>query len=170
MKNPIVVALVIQGNLTFVAFKKTGFRAPWASENPIDIEALVEHDQAIMEEWKRVRKAEKKAELEAKLKLVPVIQPYIESGQNESGIFRQLTEAQYAEAVMPPKLELAEELKQQAQVIETYEERLNALGDQAGENEQLQARIAELEAQLATQPPQESAPASTEEEVPPKKK
>lgn len=134
MKYIVVLQLPFNGKKFNVGFKRTGFRAPYAMRGPVDVEALAEKDKAQIERWTKSN-ADKRADLEEDFVLSPVVGPFIASAYEDgkvtetkgTRIFDILSDADYAEASLPPKAELHVQLQEKEGALSAAQEKIKAL-------------------------------------------
>ena len=140
-----LLILPVLGELKYVAFKVGGFRAPYAQNGVVDVAELCEKDQALLAEWKKANKT-KREKLEGEFAFSPILADILEKMRpgDSTRILDLLTEEEYGELALPPKTLLEAEISQQAE----------ELGAKNNEIKQLKARVAELEKEKGSDPPQ----------------
>ena len=133
--KPYPIQLPYNGKKFNVLFLMTCFVAPFAQREPVDVEVLGEKDKALIDAWTKAN-GEKREAIEEKFSLTKVVGPFIDSAYPDGAevkaskgtrIFRILTDAEYAEAALPPKAELDVQLREKEESLTAAEERIKAL-------------------------------------------
>ena len=99
IRKPIAkVQLPVDGVLVTAEFFVTGFHALYAGLRAVDVEALVSHDSALADKWKKANQ-ERRDALELEFKLGPIVAPYVVPGKTVNGTLFSVS----APAVKPAK-------------------------------------------------------------------
>lgn len=129
----LALRLPLDGKVYNVLFMMTLFVSS-AMRELVDVEKLAEHDMALLDRYLKANE-KKRSELEEEFKLTPVVAGFIQTaypdgqvGESKgTRVFRILSDAEFAEATLPPKAELDVQLKEKAAALTSAEEKIKAL-------------------------------------------
>ncbi len=132
------ISVIVNGEKHNVAFKSTGFKAPWVQELEMDIPAIVKKEAPLMKKLEKAYKSgneEEIAEIEAQCVLPQFLAGYVESGQKSNGLFDILDAKHFKIASIPDeaKPELAEENESLKAQLEEANAKLAQLEGTGGE-------------------------------------